>query len=257
VLPEEIEEADIIRLDRQWEARGLAKTTRSNRYTTVRCFLRHAGVDPDKLIDKPTNQKMKSKPTTLPEVYTDEEVAKLIAASSERHGLVWESFWKLGYRDEELAFLEWENIDWKNKTAEIRFKPSLKWKPKDSEERLVPVPESLIVKLAAWREKNLATRFVFGTRNDNPDTKFLKALKSDWRKAGLNCGKCKGCIARGECGDAYLHKFRSSYLTRMHGYCNSRDVMRLAGHSSLETTLKYLRPSAMPVMQKAANAAWT
>lgn len=256
VLPEDIEEADIIRLDRHWEARGLAKTTRSNRYTTVRCFLRHCGVDPNKLIDKPTNQKLKSKPTTLPEVYTDEEVAKLIATSSERHGLVWESYWKLGFRDEELAFLEWENIDFKNKTAEIRFKPSLNWKPKDSEERLVPVPESLIVKLAAWHKKYPATRFVFGTRNDHPDIKFLKALKSDWRKAGLNCGKCKGCIARGECGDAYLHKFRSSYLTRMHGHCNSRDVMRLAGHSSLETTLKYLRPSAMPVLQKAANEAW-
>lgn len=256
VLPDQIEEADIIRLDRQWEARGLAKTTRSNRYTTVRCFLRHAGVDPDKLIDKPTNQKLKSKPTTLPEVYTDEEVAKLIAASSERHALVWESFWKLGFRDEELAFLEWENIDWKNNTAEIRFKSSLNWKPKDSEERLVPVPESLLKKLVAWRTLHPDTRFVFGTKCDRPDIKFLKALKSDWRAAGLNCGKCKGCIERGECGNAYLHKFRSSYLTRMHNHCNSRDVMRLAGHSSLETTLKYLRPSAMPSLQKAANAAW-
>jgi integrase len=256
LLPEEIEEADIIRLDPQWEARGLAKTTRSNRYTTVRCFLRHSGVDPDKLIDKPTNQKLKSEPTTLPEVYTDEEVAKLIAASSERHALVWESFWKRGFRDEELAFLEWENIDWKNKTAEIRFKSSLNWKPKDSEERLVPVPESLITKHAAWRGKNPATRFVFGTKNDRPDIKFLKALKSDWRAAGLNCGKCKCCIERSECGDAYLHKFRSSYLTRMHGHCNSRDVVRLAGHSSLETTLHYLRPSAMPQLQAAANAAW-
>jgi hypothetical protein len=42
----------------------------------------------------------------------------------------------------------------------------------------------------------------------------------------------------------------------MHGHCNSRDVMRLAGHSGLETTLHYLRPSAMPQLQAAANAAW-
>lgn len=264
VYPDQIEEADILRLDRAWQARGLAKTTRSNRYTTVRCFLRHAGVDPDRLIDKPTRQQLKSKPTTLPEVYKDEEVTALIAASSERHALVWEGFWKLGFRDEELAFLEWDNIDWRSKTAEIRFKPkgsfpwnhALEWKPKDKEERLVPVPESLLIKLKAWREKYPKTRFVFGTKNDRPDIKFLKALKSDWRRAGLNCGKCEGCIKHDECGDAYLHKFRSSYLTRMHGHCNSRDVMRLAGHSSLETTLKYLRPSAMPAMQKAANAAW-
>jgi hypothetical protein len=31
--------------------------------------------------------------------------------------------------------------------------------------------------------------------------------------------------------------------------------MALTGHSSLDTTLHYLRPSAMPAMQKAANVA--
>jgi len=39
-FPEQIEESDVIRYDRNMESRGLAKTTRSNRYTTLRCFLR-------------------------------------------------------------------------------------------------------------------------------------------------------------------------------------------------------------------------
>ncbi len=255
----------MIDLNRLWKSEGRAQYTLANRYSTLRGFLRFCGIDPKELIDPTEHQKMKFKPRTIAEIYTDEEISKLIAASSERHGLVWESYQKTGFRDEELAFLEWRDIDWEAQTMQIRFKnkgsfawnPNLEWRPKDNEERLVPVEEKLMGKLAAWREKNPTTRFVFGTRNDRPDIKFLKALKTDWRRAGLNCGRCPGCIKHNECGDAYLHKFRSSYLTRMLSHCeNPRDVMALAGHSSLDTTLHYLRPSAMPAMQRAANSAW-
>lgn len=263
--PEHIEESDVIRLDRRWEARGLSKTTRATRYTTVRCFLRHCKLNPDEVIDKPTHQKLRSKPQTMPEVYTQEEIDKLIAASSERHALIWETFYKLGLRDEELATLEWDNIDWVNKTAEVKFKPHVHvpgskepgWKPKDSEERLIPVAQGLLKKLEAWRKKNPKTQFVFGTKQGKPDIKLLVALKSDWRRAGLNCGKCKGCRGKKtQCGDAYLHKFRSTYLTRMLSFTNSRNVQRLAGHSSIVTTERYLRPAETDALQAAVNAAF-
>ena len=109
-----------------------------------------------------------------------------------------------GFRDEELAYWEWENVNWNLKTAEVRFKqkgsypwnPELEWVSKDSEERDVPIPDVLLEELKAWRKKNPNTRFVLGTKNDHPNIKFLKALKSDWRAAGLNCGKCSRCLSK-------------------------------------------------------------
>ena len=67
---EQIEESDVIRYDRNMEARGLAKSTRSGRYTTVRCFLRHCGLDPDKVVEAQTHKKLRSKPEIRPNVPT-------------------------------------------------------------------------------------------------------------------------------------------------------------------------------------------
>jgi integrase len=264
-LPQEITGDDVYGVYLHWKAQGRKQYTCSNRYSNLRGFLHFLGLNLKELIDPVEHAKMKFKPKKIVQTYTDEEIKKLIAVSSERHALVWETFWKFGFRDEELAVLEWSNIDWVNKTAEVKFKTvqvpgreGTDWRSKDSEERSVPVEEKLLAKLEVWRQKNPKTRFVFGTRNDVPDIKFLVALKSDWRKAGLNCGQCAGCLStRKHCSRAYLHKFRATYLTRMFRFCdNPRDVMLLAGHSSIETSLKYLQPSAQPSLQRAANAAW-
>jgi integrase len=115
----------------------------------------------------------------------------------------------------------------------------------------------LLTELKEWRKKNPNARFVFGTRNDHPNIKFLKALKSDWRAAGLNCGKCTRCLKKKECHRAKLKTFRATYLTTMLNHTNSRNVQKLAGHSSLATTEKYLRPAGMPDLQSAANAAFS
>jgi integrase len=263
-LPEQITGDDVYGVYLLWREQGREQYTCANRYSTLRGFLHSMKIDPKEIVDKVQHAKMSHKPKTIVQTYSDEEVSKLIAVSSERHGLLWECFQKFGFRDEEMATLEFSNIDWINRTVEVKFKicqvpgrVGTDWRSKDSEERAVPVPESLLVKLAAWHQKNLTRRFVFGTKSDTPDIKFLRALKSDWRAAGLNCGRCKNCIKCGECERAFLHKFRASYLTRMFQHCeNPRDVMALAGHSSLETSLKYLKASAQPAMQRAINKAW-
>jgi integrase len=264
-LPEEITGDDVYGVYLRWKEIGRKQYTCANRYSTLRGFLHYMGINPKEIVDPVDHAKMKFKPKKIVQTYTDEEIKRLIAVSSERHALLWECFQKFGFRDEEMAVLEWSNIDWVNKTAEVKFKTvqvpgreGTDWRSKDSEERAVPVEEKLLAKLAAWRQKNPKTRFIFGTRNDVPDIKFLVALKSDWRKAGLNCGQCLGCVAkRKQCSRAYIHKFRATYLTRMFRFCdNPRDVMALAGHSSIETSLKYLQPSAQPSLQRAVNAAW-
>jgi integrase len=222
--PDQITEADVIRYDRALEARGLAKTTRSNRYVTLRCFLRHVGLDPKKLIDAATNQKLKTKPVTIPEIYSPEEFEKLIAVASPYNALAWTCFAQLGFRDEELATLRWEDIDWVNKTVSVRYKPGINWKPKDHEERDVPCSDSLLAKLADWRKQHPDIQYVLGTSSDRPNNKFLQTLKRDWKRSGQNCGVCGGCTkiinvkrkhgtnarTQNQCERAYLRKSLTS-----------------------------------------------
>ncbi len=271
--PDQIDEDDVLAYDRQLDKEGMMKCTRANRYGYVRCMLKYMGHDPNKVVSPEWHKKLKSKPKKEVETYSDEEIQRVIAVASPYHALVWQCFWQLGFRDEELAYLEWTNIDWQRKMALVRFKPAgsypwnpkLSWKSKDSEERDVPISESLYQKLLAWREQHPKTRFVVGTSEtpghpgDRPNIKFLDALKSDWKLAGLNCGRCPGCQKkRGQCGRAKIKTFRSTYLTTMLGHCkNIRDVQKLAGHSSISTTEKYLRPASGKQLQDAVNAAFS
>jgi integrase len=264
--PADITEEDVIEYDRWLKEQGNGKSTRVGRYGYVRCFLKYCGLNLDKLISPEEHRKLRFKPKLGVENFENFQIEKLFAsAASDKNRLAWRMYWMLGLRDEELAFLEWDNIDWQRKLCLVRFKekgsfpwnPELSWKSKDSEERDLPIPDVLLEELKAWRKQNPKTRFVVGTEADRPTLKFLDALKRDWRRAGLNCGKCKGCLTKQECKKAKIKTFRATYLTTMLDHCNARDVQALAGHSSLDTTLKYLRPSAMPKMQIAANRAFT
>lgn len=270
----ELDEDDVIAFDRHLEAKGNSKTTRASRYGYIRCFLRHCGLNPSRTDDKDdtsgvvtaaAHKKLKAKPKLAVETYTETDLQKLYAVSSERHRLIWKAFRMLGLRDEELAYSLWSNINWENRLWLVRFKSAgtfpwnsnLEWKSKDSEERDIPIPEVLYEELRVWREKSPKAHLVFPTSGGQADIKLLKALKSDWRKAGLNCGHCGGCLKpKNECCKAKLKTFRSTYLSTMLRHVDLRSVQALAGHSDIATTQRYLSPASQAVLQNAANAAF-
>ena len=272
--PAALDEMDVIAFDRFLESEGNSKTTRATRYGYVRCFLRHCGLNPSRIDDTdettgvvsaPVHKKLKAKPTVKAERYNDSDLQKLYAVSSERHRLIWRAFRMLGLRDEELAYALWDDIDWERRLWLVRFKPAgtfawnseLAWRSKDCEERDIPVADVLYDELKAWCNKNPKSHLVFPTSGGQADIKLLKALKSDWRKAGLNCGYCKGCLGpKNECKKAKLKTFRSTYLTTMLRHVDLRSVQSLAGHSSISTTQKYLVPASHDVLQNAVNAAF-
>jgi integrase len=260
----EINEDDVIAFDRHLESLGNKKNTRATRYGYVRCFLKHAGLDPNKAISASEHKKLKLKPKLAVDTYSPDQIKAVLEVASERHRLIWTAYWNLGLRDEELAYGEWPDVDFDKSIWKVRFKSKgsypwnleLEWKSKDSEERDIPIPAALLAELKAHRLKFPKSRFVFGTKSDRPDIKLLKALKSDWRQAGLNCGRCPKCVQKNECSKAKLKTFRATYMTTMLSHVNSRDVQLLAGHSRLETTERYLKPAGMSVLQNACNAAF-
>lgn len=49
--PADLDEGDVIALDRLLESKGKSKTTRASRYGYIRCFLRHCGLSPSRTDD--------------------------------------------------------------------------------------------------------------------------------------------------------------------------------------------------------------
>jgi integrase len=112
-------------------------------------------------------------------------------------------------------------------------------------------------RLMAYREKKPTTHLIFGAgggEHDVPDGHLLRRLKTLVRNAVLNCGVCDGCKKTKECGRWFLHKFRASYITTLlRNGLDLRTVMKLSGHSDLESVMRYLRPAEDAAIQEKVN----
>ncbi len=141
-------------------------------------------------------------------------------------------------------YLEWSNVDLKRGVLRVQSNRRYGFKVKDSEQRDVPIPADLRLRLEAYRAKHPQDRLVTGTETDSPNTKMLRTLKRVVRRAGLNCGECHSCESTKECDGWYLHKFRATAITTLlQSGMDLRTVMKFSGHSDLAAVLRYLRPA--------------
>ncbi len=104
------------------------------------------------------------------------------------------------------------------------------WRPKDREERDVPVPASvagLAREMIAWRD---VARGINGKRLVLGDHWVIERLAAAWTRAGLP-GDPPG-----------MHDCRRTFATEMSRTpgVSIRDVQRLLGHADLTTTQRYL-----------------
>jgi integrase len=147
---------------------------------------------------------------------------------------------------QEAMYLEWVDVDFTHNTVSVRSKPGLGFEPKDSEERSVPLINGLGDRLRDWRTKNPTTRFVFGTRSDQPNGHWLEYLKDAAKEAGMDPDACR------------LHMFRATYCTTaLRGGLDLPTVQRLMGHSDLASTMRYLKPQTNEDVRDRLNTAFT
>jgi integrase len=243
--------ADVLKKHKLWlfenihkRARGKKHNTVAKRFRYLNAFLNVQGIQMVKSKvpkkndeglmawgDRPREEKKANI-----DKYSEEEVRAMLAASDEDERDFIHLFLRTGCRDEEVAYMLWSDVDWKRDQIVINEKPQWGWKPKDKEERTIPLEDGVLLKRLALRRtrQTPANNLLFPNSNGEPDMHLIRRLHKIVEKAKKNGATFEG--------DITLHKFRRTYASMMISHSDLQTVSELLGHSDIETTSRYLAP---------------
>ena len=178
-----------------------------------------------------------------PEIYEKEELEKLFKACDSDERLWYEFFLMTGMREQEVMYTYWSDINLAHATVRVSHKPDRGWTPKAYKEREIPIPSKLVKSLKAWKTKSDKTcSLVFPTAGCNPKLDFLDCLKAVAERAKLDEV------------NFWLHKFRATFATRcLWAGVDLRTVQQWLGHSDMESTMRYLKPSRSQQTREKVN----
>jgi integrase len=178
-----------------------------------------------------------------PEIYEPEELDKLLAACDEEERLWYEFFLMTGMREQEVMYTYWSDVNLAHATVRVSHKPDRAWTPKAYKEREIPIPAKLVKSLKAWKAKADKTcGLVFPTAGCKPKLDFLDCLKAVAERAKLDQD------------NFWLHKFRATFATRcLWAGVDLRTVQQWLGHSDMESTMRYLKPSRSQHVRNKVN----
>jgi integrase len=213
-----------------------------NKFETVMTFLKANGIRG--LVGKNDRPRYTEEE---PEIYEQEELDKLFKACNEEERLWFEFFLMTGMREQEVMHTYWSDVNFMASTVRVSHKPDQNWTPKAYKEREIPIPLKLVKKLKAWKVKSDKTcGLVFPTAGCNPKLDFLDCLKACAERAKLDKD------------DFWLHKFRSTFATRcLWAGVDLRTVQQWLGHSDMESTMRYLKPSRSQHVRDKVNEIFT
>ena len=182
-----------------------------------------------------------------PEVYEREELDTLFAKCDARERLWFEFFLMTGMREQEVMHCSWADINLARGTVTVRYKPEYGFSPKNYREREIPIPAKLVTSLKAEREKrDRKCGLVFPTVGCRPKLDFLDALKTVAERAKLDKQ------------NFWLHKFRATFATwSLWAGVDLRTVQQWLGHSDMESTMRYLKPSRSQQVREKVNEIFT
>ena len=168
-----------------------------------------------------------------PEIYEREELDKLFANCDAQERLWYEFFLMTGMREQEVMYTYWSDVNLAASSVRVSHKPDRGWTPKAYKEREIPIPSKLVKSLKAWKAKSDKTcNLVFPTAGCNPKLDFLDGLKAVAERAKLAKE------------NFWLHKFRATFATKcLWAGVDLRTVQQWLGHSDMESTMRYLKPS--------------
>jgi integrase len=179
-----------------------------------------------------------------PEIYEEEELGVLFKACDDVERLWFEFFLMTGEREQEVMYTYWSDINLNRATVRVTHKTDRGWTPKAYKEREIPIPANLVKSLKAWKTKaDKACSIVFPTAGCNPKLNFLDDLKAVAERAKLDPD------------NFWLHKFRATFATRhLWNGVDLRTVQLWLGHSDMESTMRYLKPSRSQAVKDKVNS---
>ena len=220
--------------------RGKQSNTVAKRFRFLNTFFNKLGItmikdqrNPNGLINR-SEVPVEEKPKHINR-YSVAEIKEMLSVADDNQTDLIQLFLRTGVRDEEAAFLTWADIDFKGKQIFIREKPGI-WKPKDKEQRIIPVEDGVLLpRLEARRKRQSPARsLVFPNTLAGPDMHLIHHLHKVIAKLKLRGVEIEGV--------ATLHRFRRTYASMMISHSDLQTVSSLLGHSDIETTSRYLAP---------------
>jgi integrase/recombinase XerD len=242
---EDITREDCLSFIRHLYSIGNSPRTAHNRVTIILQLLKLHGIAGLlKGRDKPKYVE------NMREMYQPDDLRALFKACKADEKVRYLFFLLTGERDEEIQHTSWDDIDFVRKCVRVTEKKGFGFKPKDKEEREIPVPATLLNALKEYKSRQSGANehnLVFPTSNGRPDKRFENKLKKIAYRAGLNCGRCVSrfkhrCSAGPHCSKWFLHKFRHTFATVcLENGVSIRTLQEWLGHSDLESTMAYLK----------------
>jgi len=178
-----------------------------------------------------------------PEVYEKDELDTLFAKCDAKERLWFEFFLMTGMREQEVMHCSWGDINLARGTVTVRYKPEYGFSPKNYREREIPIPAKLVTSLKVEKEKRDKTcGLVFPTAGCRPKLDFLDTVKAVAERAKLDKQ------------NFWLHKFRATFATwSLWAGVDLRTVQQWLGHSDMESTMRYLKPSRSQQVREKVN----
>ena len=186
---------------------------------------------------------------TIRPVYEPEELVAMFRAATDDEATLLKFVLGSGFRDQEIRYVEWKDIDFRNHDVRLKAKPHWRFTPKNWEERTVPLPAGLMERLRKRKERKQARPhdLVFGNTKGRPDSEMDMVVKRVAERAGLNCGQCvtehnNKCAEGPYCMNFFLHKFRHTFATNhLRDGVDIRTVQAWLGHRDIKSTMVYLK----------------
>ena len=236
---EEIERGDLLKFSAFLrDEKKQAPRSVYNKFENVMTFLKLQGIRG--LVDKNDWPRFVEEE---PEVYEREELDKLFKLCNAEERLWYEFFLMTGMREQEVMHSAWPDINLTRSTVTVRYKPEYGFSPKNYKEREIPIPAKLVKRLKAWKAKSDKTcGLVFPTAGCKPKLDFLDCLKECVERAKLDKE------------NFWLHKFRATFATwSLWAGVDLRTVQQWLGHSDMESTMRYLKPSRSAQVRNKVN----
>jgi integrase len=221
---DELVSADLLGFRDYLRSEDYAERTVYNYLMTTTTFLKKNGLY--RIVGLLEAEDWPEIPRTEPEPYAEEEVRALLAVATEFQRLVIRFFVGTGCREQEVAHVEWPDINWVTKTIWIHAKPDYGWKPKTAAgTRKIPLSDSLLADLKALQATS-TNALVFPAKMGGVEGHFLRMFQDLGKIAGLSNVKC--------------HRFRDTYITdKVREGVDLPTIRKWVGHEDLETLALY------------------